>query len=106
MEPLASLFFRTALVNVVVFFFAAERDDDEEAAEEEPILPAAGVDFRLFPPLADEVDGEEEDFILVISASKVLTTASRSVCLDREWTSRETKGTNSVRGKFPLCCCY
>lgn len=51
----------------------------------------ASEDFEVDSFFAVEEEEEEEDFILASSASKagarVLTTASRSDCLDRDWTA-------------------
>lgn len=58
-----------------------------------PGFPLEGFAVDFF--LAVEEDEEEEDFILASSASKagarVLTMVSRSDCVDRERTARETE---------------
>ena len=90
-EPV-SLFSRPgfALEGFVVgsFFFAAE--DEGEAVEDEDLFtPAVAGDEEGFN------DDEEDDLIFASSASKagarVLTTASKSDCFDRDWTAREMK---------------
>ena len=85
---------------IAVVFFAFEADDDEEAAEVELFFPAEGVDLEGFPPLVDEED--DKDFILAISANKVLTTASTSEGLDRHLTSRDTDDRERQR-KGSMC---
>lgn len=104
MAELASLFWGLGFAlegfEVNSFVFAVEREDEEEPVEGDLFLPAVCVDEEGFPPLEEE---DEEDFILASSASKagarVLTTASRSDCFDRDWTARGTK-TMSVRVLF------
>lgn len=102
MEALASAFcgLGFALEDVVdIFFLVVGREADEEAAEDELLSLTERDGWEHFPPL-DEVEEDEEeedaeDFILASSASKagarVLTTASRSDCFDRDWTARRTK---------------
>lgn len=98
MEALASAFCTLgfALVDDTLFV-AVEMGDDEEAAEEELLPPAEREGRERFASL-DEA--EAEDFILASSASKagarVLTTASRSDCFDKDWTS-EKQSIDSVK---------
>lgn len=65
-------------------------------------LPSEGFVVDIF--FAEEEDEEEEDFILASSASKagarVLTTASRSDCIGRDW---EASGTKTTRLSDKTC---
>lgn len=60
-----------------------------------PGFPLEGFATDFFFALEEDEEEEEEDFILASSASKagarVLTMVSRSDCVDRERTARETE---------------
>lgn len=79
-----------------VFFPSAEAGEDDD-----------------FPPLGggkedEEEDEEEGDFILTISASmagaRVLTTASKSDCVDRDWTADVSSSFLASLSALPLRC--